>query len=100
MNPGCSGYDNCFLTLALKEPVTVISEVGQQVGKMEGNAPPTEAEPLYHSQLKLTPHSALYSLPWALPLALSQLPQEAERVGISSSHPRDREVNCLQSPQS
>lgn len=62
--------------------------------------------PFLYSQLKVEAGDhlpltwVLYSLPWALTLVLSQLPQEAERVEISISHFSDGEANCLQSPQS
>lgn len=35
MSPCCSGCGICFLGLALEEPVTVISEGSQQMGKLE-----------------------------------------------------------------
>lgn len=35
MSPCCSGCDICFLGLAFEEPVTVISEGSQQMGKLE-----------------------------------------------------------------
>ena len=91
MSPCYSGCDICFLGPALEEPVTVTSEGSQQMGKME--------MPLLWSRGALTLTRAL-SLPWALTLVLSQLPQGAERAGISSSRFRDGEVNCLKSPQS
>lgn len=35
MSPRCSGCGICFLGLAFEEPVTVISEESQQMGKLE-----------------------------------------------------------------
>ena len=35
MSPCCSGSGICFLGLAFKEPVTMMSERSQQMGKME-----------------------------------------------------------------
>lgn len=39
MSPCCSGSGICFLGLAFKEPVTMISEGSQQMGEMEMPVP-------------------------------------------------------------